>query len=570
MSSMRRNPVTGFPEPYDDGYRRNLFGGLGGINPERPQGNEPAITDKKLGDRYLPPDPNSMGGPTSEGRFVGPDHPLYDTLPSGGGNTMGQRMATPEEMAEKARRDAIRDRLDPNRNQRESYQSLPDSMSEEAKRSMTFQRFYPDKARQGLDYFGNPIDSNQTNPNYYGDELPDFLTSSPTMPFDTTAPLNTRVTQPTFTMPTLEDAKRLGVTTDPFYLPPADDPSDPRTKGMYPTIEAFKGGVDPRSLGGFDPDPRSFLTNSNVFPADGYTTVGLGRDRANVQRINPFSIYNQQQAQQNARQDNLRGLASPFATSFRRPQQNVQHQLMYGGPQQSQRARQQNPFEGNEQYQALMDYQKTMRPNEDQRAQMQSLMDAMQPNQEQRDRMGELRTAFEGTGGYKDYRIQQMEQQLQQRQRQNPRMGMGLGSQRPQGMGMFGGFPQRPQQMPQGIMGGYGQQPYQQQYGGFQGGYGGGMQGGYGGMGGYGRPQQNPYGGGMNSYQQPQQQMPQPTYQPYQNPYQQQSPQPQQYGGYGMGQSQGGFGGYGGISNPYQPQQYGNQNNSMGYQQPRY
>jgi len=506
MSSMRRNPVTGFPEPYDDGYRRNLFGGLGGINPERPQGNEPAITDKKLGDRYLPPDPNSMGGPTSEGRFVGPDHPLYDTLPSGGGNTMGQRMATPEEMAEKARRDAIRDRLDPNRNQRESYQSLPDSMSEEAKRSMTFQRFYPDKARQGLDYFGNPIDSNQTNPNYYGDELPDFLTSSPTMPFD------------------------------------------PRTKGMYPTIEAFKGGVDPRSLGGFDPDPRSFLTNSNVFPADGYTTVGLGRDRANVQRINPFSIYNQQQAQQNARQDNLRGLASPFATSFRRPQQNVQHQLMYGGPQQSQRARQQNPFEGNEQYQALMDYQKTMRPNEDQRAQMQSLMDAMQPNQEQRDRMGELRTAFEGTGGYKDYRIQQMEQQLQQRQRQNPRMGMGLGSQRPQGMGMFGRFPQRPQQMPQGIMGGYGQQPYQQQYGGMQGGY----------------------GGGMNSYQQPQQQMPQPTYQPYQNPYQQQSPQPQQYGGYGMGQSQGGFGGYGGISNPYQPQQYGNQNNSMGYQQPRY
>jgi len=526
MSSMRRNPVTGFPEPYDDGYRRNLFGGLGGINPERPQGNEPAITDKKLGDRYLPPDPNSMGGPTSEGRFVGPDHPLYDTLPSGGGNTMGQRMATPEEMAEKARRDAIRDRLDPNRNQRESYQSLPDSMSEEAKRSMTFQRFYPDKARQGLDYFGNPIDSNQTNPNYYGDELPDFLTSSPTMPFDTTAPLNTRVTQPTFTMPTLEDAKRLGVTTDPF------------------------------------------LTNSNVFPADGYTTVGLGRDRANVQRINPFSIYNQQQAQQNAmrRQDNLRGLASPFATSFRRPHQNVQHQLMYGGPQQSQRARQQNPFEGNEQYQALMDYQKTMRPNEDQRAQMQSLMDAMQPNQEQRDRMGELRTAFEGTGGYKDYRIQQMEQQLQQRQRQNPRMGMGLGSQRPQGMGMFGGFPQV-QQRPQGrdMFNGFPMQTAPRPQGI---------------MGGYGRPQQNPYGeasqiarsmpqapqfSGGYAQQSPQQQMPQPTYQPYQNPYQQQSPQPQQYGGYGMGQNQGGFGGYGGMSNPYQQQQYQQPQPSQSY-----
>jgi len=274
--------------------------------------------------------------------------------------------------------------------------------------------------------------------------------------------------------------------------------------------------------------------------------------------------FSQQEAQRQMQYSNMNKVASPFASSVRQPLQNVQQSMSrrtfggqpnmggglggYGGPQQAQRARQQNPFEGNEQYQALMDYQKTMRPNEEQRTQMQTLMDAMQPNQEQRDRMGELRTAFEGTGGFKDYRIQQMEQQLQQRQRQNPRMGMGLGSQRPQGMGMFGGFPQRPQQMPQGIMGGYGQQPYQQQYGGMQGGY----------------------GGGMNSYQQPQQQMPQPTYQPYQNPYQQQSPQPQQYGGYGMGQSQGGFGGYGGISNPYQPQQYGNQNNSMGYQQPRY
>jgi len=307
--------------------------------------------------------------------------------------------------------------------------------------------------------------------------------------------------------------------------------------------------------------------------------------------------FSQEEAQRQMQYSNMNKVASPFASSVRQPLQNVQQSMSrrtfggqpnmggglggYGGPQQAQRARQQNPFEGNEQYQALMDYQKTMRPNEEQRTQMQTLMDAMQPNQEQRDRMGELRTAFEGTGGFKDYRIQQMEQQLQQRQRQNPRMGMGLGSQRPQGMGMFGGFPQvqqRPQgrdmfngfpmqtaPRPQGIMGGYGQQPYQQQYGGFQGGYGGGMQGGYGGMGGYGRPQQNPYGGGMNSYQQPQQQMPQPTYQPYQNPYQQQSPQPQQYGGYGMGQSQGGFGGYGGMSNPYQQQQYQQPQPSQSY-----
>ena len=276
----------------------------------------------------------------------------------------------------------------------------------------------------------------------------------------------------------------------------------------------------------------------------------------------PFatSIRQQQPLSQDAQSfmSGLRGQAksynsgSPSATFGGQP--NMSGGLGgYGGPQQAQRARQQNPFEGNEQYQALMDYQKTMRPNEEQRTQMQTLMDSMQPNQEQRDRMGELRTAFEGTGGFKDYRIQQMEQQLQQRQRQNPRMGMGLGSQRPQGMGMFGGFPQVQQRQPQGIMGGYG--GGQRGFGPNPNNFSGGMQGGY---------------GGMNRPQQPQQQMPQPTYQPYQNPYQQQSPQPQQYGGYGMGQSQGGFGGYGGMSNPYQPQQYGNQNNSMGYQQPQY
>ena len=318
-------------------------------------------------------------------------------------------------------------------------------------------------------------------------------------------------------------------------------------------------------------DPRSLFTNSNVLPADGYTYVGKGSDPARTRRIDP-SVSISQGIMGNRNQDysmvNNRGF----------PQRPQQHQMER--PELMKRGRAANPFEGNEQYQALLDYQKSMRPNEDQRAQMQSLMDAMQPNQEQRDRMGELRTAFEGTGGFKDYRIQQMEQQLQQRRMQNPRMGMGLGGRQPQGMGMYGGFPQRPQRMPQGIMGGYGrpqQNPYQSQPygGGMQGGYG--QQpsyqqpqqmGGYGGYGGYGQPQQNPYGGmqggygGMNNYQQPQ--MPQPQYQPYQSPYQQSQPQPQQYGGYGMGQSQGGFGGYGGMSNPYQPQQYGNQNNSMG------
>ena len=194
-----------------------------------------------------------------------------------------------------------------------------------------------------------------------------------------------------------------------------------------------------------------------------------------------------------------------------------------------------NPFEGNEQYTALMDYQKSM-----------------QPQQEQMDRMNELRTAFEGTGGYKDYRISQMEQQLQQRQRQNPRMGMGLGGMRPTGMGMYGGMP-RPQQNVYGGQRGFGGNP--NNYGGPQGGYG--MpqmpqrnpyqQGGYGG---YGQQPQNQYQ--QQQYQQPQQQ--------YQSPYQQARPQPQQFGGYGMGQSsQGGYGGYGGMSNAYAPQQYGQQ-----------
>ena len=281
---------------------------------------------------------------------------------------------------------------------------------------------------------------------------------------------------------------------------------------------------------------------------------------------------------------NITGFSSPspFANSVRQPLQNVQQSMSrrtfggqpnmggglggYSGQQQARRPAPQNPFEGNEAYTAMMDYQKTMRPNEDQRTQMQSLMDAMQPNQEQRDRMGELRTAFEGTGGFKDYRINQMEQQMNQMR--NQRMYGGLGSQRPQGMGMFGGFPQV-QQRPQGrdMFNGFPMQTAPRPQGI---------------MGGYGRPQQNPYGeasqiarsmpqapqfSGGYAQQSPQQQMPQPTYQPYQNPYQQ---QPQQYGGYGMGQSQGGFGGYGGMSNPYQQQQYGNQNNSMGYQQPQY
>ncbi len=178
-----------------------------------------------------------------------------------------------------------------------------------------------------------------------------------------------------------------------------------------------------------------------------------------------------------------------------------------------------NPFDNNDQYQALMEYRRSI-----------------SPNQEQMNRLNELRTAFEGTGGYKDYRINQMEQQMQ-RMRQQPRMGMGLGGMRPTGMGMFNRFGQMP--MSNRGYNSYNQAPV--------------------------RPNPNNYMGyGIMQTPQPQYQMPQPQYQPYQSPYQQTRPQPQQFGGYGMSQGMGGYGGYGGIANLYQPQQYGMQNQQFG------
>jgi hypothetical protein len=177
-----------------------------------------------------------------------------------------------------------------------------------------------------------------------------------------------------------------------------------------------------------------------------------------------------------------------------------------------------NPFEGNEQYQALMEFQQSLAPS-----------------QEQQQRLQELQSAFEGTGAYKDYRINQLQNQLQQRQF-NPRMGMGLGGMRPMGMQPYQGFGrppmmQQPMPMPRG---GYNQ--YQQQ------------------------PQPMRQFGAMG-YNQPQQQ--------YMNPYQQMRPQPQQFGGYGMGQQMGGYGSYGQMPNPYQPQQMGyNTNNYSNYAQP--
>ena len=184
-----------------------------------------------------------------------------------------------------------------------------------------------------------------------------------------------------------------------------------------------------------------------------------------------------------------------------------------------------NPFEGNEQYQALMDFQKSLAPSQEQQQQLQ-----------------DLRTAFEGTGAFKDYRINQLQNQLQRR----PMMGMGLGMARPMGMGMFGGFPMR-QPMQQPMFGGRG----------FGGGFGGGF-----GM----QPMQQPMRQfGAFGFNQPQQ-MQQPNFYSGYGGMQQQMPMQQQpqFGGYNQYQQMGsGYGGYGGMPNMYQPQQMGAQNRGM-------
>tara|TARA_R110002020_G_scaffold301794_2_gene517204 strand:- start:223 stop:936 length:714 start_codon:yes stop_codon:yes gene_type:complete len=190
------------------------------------------------------------------------------------------------------------------------------------------------------------------------------------------------------------------------------------------------------------------------------------------------------------------------------PTNNVPQTQMMAQP-----AQPANPFEGNEQYQALMDFQQSLAPNQEQQTQLQ-----------------DLRSAFEGTGAYKDYRINQLQNQLQQRPR-NPMMGMGLGGMRPMGMQPYQNFGRPQMQQPMPVpRGGYNQ--YQNQF-------------------------------GAMGYNQPQQQQ-------YMNPYQQMRPMPQQFSGYGMGQQMGGYGSYGQMPNPYQPRQFGNNpNNSMNYAQPQ-
>ncbi len=96
-----------------------------------------------------------------------------------------------------------------------------------------------------------------------------------------------------------------------------------------------------------------------------------------------------------------------------------------------------NPFEGNEKYQALMDYQKSMGPT-----------------QEQISQYGQLQKDFEQSSGFKDYRIKQLEdQQNLIRNIFSQNMMGGIGAYRDQyGPSMrrnFGGFTQRPTIYPQ-------------------------------------------------------------------------------------------------------------------------
>jgi hypothetical protein len=100
-----------------------------------------------------------------------------------------------------------------------------------------------------------------------------------------------------------------------------------------------------------------------------------------------------------------------------------------------------DPFAGNTEYQALMDYQKSLGPTE-----------------EQQTRLKELQSAFEGSGAFKDYRIQQLERQQQEAER----MAQMMQRRNPYGMGGIGGFRGQYGPKVQREFGGFA--PFQQQY----------------------------------------------------------------------------------------------------------
>jgi hypothetical protein len=88
-----------------------------------------------------------------------------------------------------------------------------------------------------------------------------------------------------------------------------------------------------------------------------------------------------------------------------------------------------------------MDYQKSLGPTE-----------------EQQTRLKELQSAFEGSGAFKDYRIQQLERQQQEAER----MAQMMQRRNPYGMGGIGGFRGQYGPKVQREFGGFA--PFQQQY----------------------------------------------------------------------------------------------------------
>lgn len=179
--------------------------------------------------------------------------------------------------------------------------------------------------------------------------------------------------------------------------------------GIYPPGGGKGGGYA-------KPQPVSYVDNSYAVAQSPYGYSS----RSNVgQQYSPmFSApqYNQPQYQSFQSMPQSFNYQSPAIASYPKYEGQNQMVLPYPGTQQSPRI---SPFANSQEYQALMDYRKSLAPTPEQKARLQ-----------------ELRSAFEGTNAYKDYRIQQLERQLG--------MGRGLGGYRdmygPRINRRFGGF----------------------------------------------------------------------------------------------------------------------------------
>lgn len=176
----------------------------------------------------------------------------------------------------------------------------------------------------------------------------------------------------------------------------------------YPQGQSGKGGASP-----YGPPPQRMESPS---PYGG----GKGGGRSVMQSQRPLSPEGPQQGPSG------KGVSLTDSLQKMRLNQDqvgpmgfpqVQRDLNQGAPQPM------NPFEGNAEYKALMDYQKSLGPTE-----------------EQQTRLRELQSAFEGSGAYKDYRIQQLENQQRMAEEAARRMSQMYQQRSPYEMGGIGGF----------------------------------------------------------------------------------------------------------------------------------